>query len=90
MGGRCQPKEPESGACICRLWLRWKLLCEQRKVGCGGTMAATTTWKTRTVTLGDATVTKIRDTYTMCNDWITAPTGKTIQIRVTALKRCQM
>ncbi|KAK6044872.1 hypothetical protein COOONC_17623 [Cooperia oncophora] len=54
-------------------------------------MAATTTWKTRTVTLGDATVTKIRDTYTMCNDWITAPTGKIIQIRVTALKdvRCK-
>uniref|UniRef100_A0A0N4X0D8 Polyprotein n=1 Tax=Haemonchus placei TaxID=6290 RepID=A0A0N4X0D8_HAEPC len=54
-------------------------------------LAATTTWKTRTITVGVATVTTIRDTYSMCNDWITAPAGKTIQIRVTALKdvRCK-
>ncbi|KAK6054133.1 hypothetical protein COOONC_08364 [Cooperia oncophora] len=61
-------------------------LCGQRKAGCGGTLAATTAWKSRNITLGNNTITTIRETYTQCNDWITAPKNKTIQIRVTALK----
>uniref|UniRef100_A0A7I4YK13 Zinc metalloproteinase n=1 Tax=Haemonchus contortus TaxID=6289 RepID=A0A7I4YK13_HAECO len=87
-GGAPNPRNCQ--ACICPFGYGGTL-CDRRRVGCGGTLAATTTWKTRTITVGVATVTTIRDTYSMCNDWITAPAGKTIQIRVTALKdvRCK-
>uniref|UniRef100_A0A912MKL3 Zinc metalloproteinase n=1 Tax=Haemonchus contortus TaxID=6289 RepID=A0A912MKL3_HAECO len=64
-------------------------LCGQRKAGCGATFAAGTAWKSRNITVGSTATTTIRDTYTMCNDWITAPAGKKIQIRVTALKNVQ-
>ncbi|PIO61791.1 hypothetical protein TELCIR_16673, partial [Teladorsagia circumcincta] len=84
------PNPRNCATCICPFGYGGTL-CEKRKVGCGGTLTATTKWKTRTVTLGDATVTTVRATFAMCNDWITAPKGKTIQIRVTALKnvRCK-
>ncbi|XGW31231.1 hypothetical protein V3C99_009858 [Haemonchus contortus] len=67
------------------------ILCGQRKAGCGTTLAAGTAWKTRSITVGSTATTTIRDAYSMCTDWITAPAGKKIQIRVTALKdvRCQ-
>nr|CDJ85777.1 Peptidase M12A domain containing protein [Haemonchus contortus] len=61
-------------------------LCGQRKAGCGATLAAGTAWKSRNITVGSTATTIIRDVYSMCNDWITAPAGKKIQIRVTALK----
>ncbi|KAK5982184.1 hypothetical protein GCK32_010645 [Trichostrongylus colubriformis] len=59
------------------------------RAGCGRTLEASTTWKSRTITLGDDTTEAVRDTYTMCNDWITAPTDKKIQIRVTSLQNVE-
>ncbi|KAK6022068.1 astacin [Ostertagia ostertagi] len=87
--GKCKnagvPNPKNCNACICPSGYGG-VLCNQRKAGCGGPLAASTAWKSRSITLGNATITTIRDTYTTCNDWITAPAGKTIQIRVTALK----
>ncbi|KAK6029953.1 hypothetical protein OSTOST_03927 [Ostertagia ostertagi] len=56
-----------------------------QKAGCGTTLAAATTWKARTLTLGN-NATHLRAFHTICNDWITAPAGKKIQIKVTAVK----
>ncbi|KAK5973837.1 Astacin domain-containing protein, partial [Trichostrongylus colubriformis] len=94
VGAACKnggaPNPRNCAACICPFGYGGTY-CDKRRVGCGGTLAATTTWKTRTITVGDATITTIRSSYSMCNDWITAPAGKKIQIRVTALKdvRCR-
>ncbi|XGW31238.1 hypothetical protein V3C99_009863 [Haemonchus contortus] len=72
-------------ACICPNGYGGTL-CGQRKAGCGTALAAGTAWKTRNITVGNAATVEIRDAYSMCTDWITAPAGKKIQIRVTALR----
>ncbi|KAK6019379.1 hypothetical protein OSTOST_14988, partial [Ostertagia ostertagi] len=48
--------------------------------------SAAKAWKSRNITIGNATITTSRNAHTICTDWITAPAGKTIQFRVTALK----
>ncbi|VDO53286.1 unnamed protein product [Haemonchus placei] len=53
---------------------------------CGATLTATTTWVTRKVTVGDPKITTTSSTYKMCTDWVKAPAGKKVQIRVTALQ----
>ncbi|KAK6019151.1 hypothetical protein OSTOST_15224 [Ostertagia ostertagi] len=58
-----------------------------QRAGCGRVFEATATWSSRTITVGDAATKGIRDTYTTCNDWITAPADKKIQVRVTALRK---
>ncbi|PIO68481.1 astacin [Teladorsagia circumcincta] len=63
--------------------------CAQRPAGCGTTLTAFKAWKSRSITLGNATITTTRDTVTTCSDWITAPAGKTIQFRITALTDVQ-
>ncbi|KAK6041398.1 hypothetical protein COOONC_21095 [Cooperia oncophora] len=87
--GKCTnggaPNPRDCNLCLCPSGYGGRL-CGQRKAGCGGTFAATTAWKARSITIGNKNITTIRETYTQCNDWITAPKGKTIQIRVTALK----
>ncbi|PIO69177.1 hypothetical protein TELCIR_09010 [Teladorsagia circumcincta] len=53
---------------------------------CGATLATTATWTTRKVTVGDPAITKNSNAYKMCTDWIRAPAGKIVQIRVTELQ----
>ncbi|PIO57482.1 hypothetical protein TELCIR_21104, partial [Teladorsagia circumcincta] len=83
-GGAPNPRN--CSKCICPFGYGGTL-CEKRRAGCGRVYEATTKWNSRTITVGDATVKGIRDTYTTCNDWITAPADKKIQIRVTALRK---
>ncbi|WKY04890.1 hypothetical protein Q1695_005696 [Nippostrongylus brasiliensis] len=64
-------------------------LCNQRPTGCGETLTATDRWQTKQFTFGDATIRVVRSTQAECHHWITAPTGKRIQIQVTALQNSQ-
>ncbi|RCN47429.1 astacin [Ancylostoma caninum] len=64
-------------------------LCNQRPGGCGQGLAATTQWQVKQFTFGNASITTIRDEFSMCNHWITAPAGKKIQVRVTFIKNPQ-
>ncbi|XGW31049.1 hypothetical protein V3C99_009759, partial [Haemonchus contortus] len=55
--------------------------------GYGGALCnLRTAWQTKKVTVGDATMTTTSQSYKMCVDWIKAPAGKKVQIRVTALQ----
>ncbi|PIO59746.1 hypothetical protein TELCIR_18780, partial [Teladorsagia circumcincta] len=67
-GGAPNPRN--CSRCICPFGYGGTL-CEKRRAGCGRVFEATTKWNSRTITVGDATVKGIRDTYTTCNDWIT-------------------
>ncbi|XGW31059.1 hypothetical protein V3C99_009765, partial [Haemonchus contortus] len=85
-GGELNPRTCTT--CICPFGYGGNS-CEKRRAGCGRMPGATPKWKSRTITVGDATHDIVRDTYTMCNDWITAPPRKTIQIRVTELRNVE-
>ncbi|KAK6015053.1 hypothetical protein OSTOST_19530 [Ostertagia ostertagi] len=78
--GKCKnagyPNPKNCKVCIC-------------PAGYGGAYCAQRAWKSRNITIGNATITTVRDTYTTCSDWITAPAGKTVQFRITALKGVQ-
>ncbi|KAK6046747.1 astacin [Cooperia oncophora] len=91
--GKCKnkgvPNPKNCNVCICPYGYGGAL-CNQRPAACGGTLAAATTWKARNVTIGNATVTTMRDTYTVCSDWISAPAGKTIQDSSDSSERCYM
>ncbi|VDO05371.1 unnamed protein product [Haemonchus placei] len=63
--------------------------CAARPGGCGETLAATAVWKTKTFTFGNAVIKTERDTYMRCNHWVTAPAGRKVQVRVTAVKNVQ-
>ncbi|PIO53962.1 hypothetical protein TELCIR_24686, partial [Teladorsagia circumcincta] len=81
-GGKRNPKN--CAVCICPAGYGGAL-CNLRPAGCGAVMTAGPTWKSKVVTLGDATNTEIRDTYAMCNDWVKAPAGKKIQVQVATM-----
>ncbi|KAK5980851.1 CUB domain-containing protein, partial [Trichostrongylus colubriformis] len=54
--------------------------------GCGETLAAGPTWKSRKVVLGDPANAVTLQPHAVCNDWITAPTGKKIEVQATVFK----
>ncbi|XGW31040.1 hypothetical protein V3C99_009754 [Haemonchus contortus] len=83
-GGVANPRHCSTN-CICPAGYAGAL-CNQRPPACGATLTATTTWVTRKVTVGDSTIANTSSTYKMCTDWVKAPAGKKIQIRVTALQ----
>ncbi|PIO55363.1 hypothetical protein TELCIR_23251, partial [Teladorsagia circumcincta] len=90
--GKCKnagyPNPKNCKVCICPYGYGGAY-CAQRPAGCGTTLTAFKAWKSRSITLGNATITTTRDTVTTCSDWITAPAGKTIQFRITALTDVQ-
>ncbi|XGW31052.1 hypothetical protein V3C99_009761 [Haemonchus contortus] len=53
---------------------------------CGVTLTATTAWQTKKVAVGEAAIITTSDSYKTCVDWIKAPAGKKVQIRVTAMQ----
>uniref|UniRef100_A0A7I4YKC2 EGF-like domain-containing protein n=1 Tax=Haemonchus contortus TaxID=6289 RepID=A0A7I4YKC2_HAECO len=83
-GGVANPRHCSTN-CICPAGYAGAL-CNQRPPACGATLTATTAWVTRKVTVGDSTIANTSSTYKMCTDWVKAPAGKKIQIRVTALQ----
>ncbi|XGW31045.1 hypothetical protein V3C99_009756, partial [Haemonchus contortus] len=81
-GGKRNPKN--CATCICPAGYGGAL-CNQRPAGCGAVLTAAATWKTRKIVQGNDTDTDIRQAHAICNDWIKAPTGKKVQVKVTAL-----
>ncbi|KAK5977853.1 hypothetical protein GCK32_018950, partial [Trichostrongylus colubriformis] len=83
-GGVSNPRHC-STKCICPAGYGGAL-CNTRPPACGATLAATSTWTTKKVTVGDPAITQTANVYKSCTDWIRAPAGKIVQIRVTALQ----
>ncbi|EYC43879.1 hypothetical protein Y032_0478g2200 [Ancylostoma ceylanicum] len=83
-----EPNPRNCAACNCPAGYGGAL-CNQRPTGCGQALAATTRWRVKQFTFGNAAITTIRDDFVMCNHWITAPVGKQIQVRVTYIKNPQ-
>ncbi|PIO53472.1 hypothetical protein TELCIR_25192, partial [Teladorsagia circumcincta] len=54
--------------------------------GCGTVLTAASTWKAKTVVLGNSTNEEVRGEYTLCNDWIKAPQGKKVQVQLSAME----
>ncbi|XGW31048.1 hypothetical protein V3C99_009758 [Haemonchus contortus] len=82
-GGKPNPRN--CAVCICPAGYGGAL-CNMRPAGCGAVLTAASTWKGKKVVVGNATNGVIRDTYTICNDWIKAPAGKKVQVQVAILK----
>nr|CDJ93076.1 C. briggsae CBR-NAS-29 protein [Haemonchus contortus] len=61
-------------------------LCNLKPAACGATLTATAAWQTKKVAVGDAAITTTSDSYKTCVDWVKAPAGKKVQIRVTAMQ----
>ncbi|XGW31194.1 hypothetical protein V3C99_009839 [Haemonchus contortus] len=78
-GGAPNPRNCK--VCLCPLGYGGGL-CGQRKPGCGAALVAIKTWKARTITIVRNDTSPTSDAYVTCNDWITAPAGKKIQIRI--------
>ena len=72
-----------------RLWTREKLLlaggttCSERPAdGCGSSLTATTAWQSTLIQVGADSQT-VRNDFTLCTSWVTAPAGKTLQFNIT-------
>lgn len=66
--------------------------CDQRPSGCGETLTATSSWQSRQFQFGNASDNdNIRDEFTLCNHWITAPAGQKVQVKITYMfnPQCQ-
>ncbi|XGW31051.1 hypothetical protein V3C99_009760 [Haemonchus contortus] len=61
-------------------------LCNLKPAACGATLTATAAWQAKKVAVGDAAITTTSDSYKTCVDWVKAPAGKKVQIRVTAMQ----
>ncbi|PIO61160.1 EGF-like domain protein [Teladorsagia circumcincta] len=66
-GGKRSPKNCNS--CFCPAGYAGAL-CSLRPAGCGAVLTAASTWKSKTVVLGNSTNEEVRGAYTLCNDWI--------------------
>ncbi|KAK5980853.1 hypothetical protein GCK32_004828, partial [Trichostrongylus colubriformis] len=66
-GGKRNPKN--CNACICPAGYGGAL-CSLRPAGCGAVLTAGPTWKSKTVVLGNAADTEIRQSHAICNDWV--------------------
>ncbi|XGW31053.1 hypothetical protein V3C99_009761 [Haemonchus contortus] len=82
-GGVPNPKNCAN--CICPAGYGGAL-CNLRPAACGVTLTATTAWQTKKVAVGEAAIITTSDSYKTCVDWIKAPAGKKVQIRVTAMQ----
>uniref|UniRef100_A0A7I4YHI2 Zinc metalloproteinase n=1 Tax=Haemonchus contortus TaxID=6289 RepID=A0A7I4YHI2_HAECO len=85
-GGAPNPKNCK--VCLCPLGYGGGL-CGQRKPGCGAALVAASTWKGRNITVVRNTTTPTSEPHVTCNDWITAPAGKKIQVRLMKLTNVQ-
>lgn len=78
-GGERNPKN--CAQCLCPLGYGGTT-CNTRPTGCGSSLTATTTWQTTLIQVGVDSQT-VRNDFTFCNTWVTAPSGKTLQFNIT-------
>ncbi|WKY04826.1 hypothetical protein Q1695_005664 [Nippostrongylus brasiliensis] len=82
-GGMRNPKN--CGVCICPSGYGGAT-CATRQAGCGAALVAKATWTSRTFSVPTNQGTTQLTNPVKCNDMISAPAGKKIQIRVTAMQ----
>ncbi|PAV60503.1 hypothetical protein WR25_25517 isoform A [Diploscapter pachys] len=78
-GGERNPKN--CAQCLCPMGYGGTT-CSTRPAGCGSALTATTAWQTTLIQAGVDSQT-LRNDFTLCTSWVSAPAGKTLQFNIT-------